>query len=92
MLNRTLEFRQTVEEKKQSFPDGKRRKISGPPRKPLTDREGEQNALLSSKEYVAEAYTIVSHVDTRHLCIHFDSMICCHSTAQSHNDTVTNAQ
>ena len=44
MLNRTLEFRQTVEEKKQYFPDGKRRKISGPPRRPLTDREGEQNA------------------------------------------------
>ena len=59
MLNRTLEFRQTVEEKKKAFPDGKRRKISRSPRRPLTDRESEQNALLSSKEYVAEAYAIV---------------------------------
>lgn len=66
MLNRTLEFRQTVEEKKNALPDGKRRKISRPPRRPLTDREGEQNPLLSSKEYVAEAYTIVSRVETRH--------------------------
>jgi hypothetical protein len=71
MFNRTLEFRQTVEEKKKAFPDGKRRKITRPPRRPLTDLEGEHNALLSSKEYVAEAYIIVSRVETRHLCTRF---------------------
>jgi syntaxin 18 len=66
MSNRTVEFRQSVEEKKKALPEGKRRRITRPPRRPLKDREGEQNALISSKDYVAEAYTIVSRVKARH--------------------------
>ncbi|KAF8592388.1 snare protein syntaxin 18/UFE1 [Ramaria rubella] len=64
MLDRTVEFRQYVEENKRSLPEGKRRKISRPPRRPLADREGEQKALLSTKDYAAEAYTILNHVTT----------------------------
>ncbi|KAF8525349.1 hypothetical protein JB92DRAFT_3081709 [Gautieria morchelliformis] len=64
MSNRTVEFRQSVEEKKRALPEGKRRRITRPPRRPLKDREGEQSALISSKDYVAEAYTILNHIAT----------------------------
>lgn len=66
MFNRTVEFRQCVEERRKTLPDGTRRKLSRPPRRPLTDYDNEQNALLSSREFVTEAYTIVSRVETPH--------------------------
>lgn len=65
MLNRTYEFRESVKVKKRDLPEGKRRKLSRPPRRPLADHDGERNALLSNKEYVAEAHAIVSRVKTR---------------------------
>ena len=65
MLNRTLEFRRSVQENWNSLPE-KRRKVPRLPRQVHTDREGEQNALPSSKEYMAEAYIIVSRVHTRY--------------------------
>jgi hypothetical protein len=68
MLNRTSEFRESVEEKKKALSEGKRRKLSRPPRRPLADHDGEQNALRSSKEFVAEAYAIVSLIKPP--CLH----------------------
>ncbi|KAF8528967.1 hypothetical protein BU17DRAFT_37536 [Hysterangium stoloniferum] len=65
MLDRTLEFRQFVQEKRKSLPEGKCVKTASTSRRYL-NRHDEQNTdtLLSSKAFISEAYTILKHINT----------------------------
>jgi len=53
--DRTSDFREIVKEKQNSFPESKRRRIHRP------QRDGQD---LLGKEYVAEAYVILNHINT----------------------------
>ncbi|PCH41267.1 hypothetical protein WOLCODRAFT_143476 [Wolfiporia cocos MD-104 SS10] len=58
--SRTTEFRALVREKRDDLPEAKRRKIA-PRRAADGQREGDD---LLGKEYIAEAYVILEHIDT----------------------------
>lgn len=55
--SRTSDFRESVRQKEGPLPDAKRRKLSRPPKR--STPESERQDLLN-KEYVKEAYNVVS--------------------------------
>ncbi|GJE84401.1 syntaxin-18 [Phanerochaete sordida] len=60
--SRTSEFRDLVREKEKEIPEAKRRKLSRPTRRTPDEQKDIQATL--NKEYIAEGYNILNHINT----------------------------